>query len=549
MSEHVCRRLIVFLDGTWNEDTEARPATNIVYLRELLFRGLSARLRRIIDDKKAGVPNPDNDLYDKLPERFRKKGVKGLVFDGYEYIVYYDRGVGTGFMDRIKGGVTGAGLNKNIREAYRFLSNWYRPGDEIYVFGFSRGAYTARSLCGYMQAIGLLRREACTPENEERAWQFYRRAPGDRLSGEWSWFNDPHEGKTNALMHDNRLTRIRALCVFDTVGALGVPAGMLRRLNQTKYSFHDTDVNSLVDIRLHALAIDEPRRSFKPSLWTKPKFKFVDIDDSPTAQVWFSGAHSDVGGGYANWAAHETGMSLVPLAWMVQKLNYYVINTPPTAYELPTGLAVVPNPQTPIPFDTEDLLQPDTGPGRSVIKKDIQDLVLSATQHKPWAAFYIVPGIANRRVLNQLTPGKKPVASSGRVAFADPFCELVHVSALQRLGQKVEIDKGRILNLLGKRRTYRPRNLKDMVPYLAATYVRNVNAAPDSPWRKHVEPIQTWKQSYIVDWDGMALDPEDDAQAERAFKLLPDPVAVGVTKMPGEMLYIREKRNGSVAGA
>jgi uncharacterized protein (DUF2235 family) len=540
MSEHVCRRLFLFLDGTWNEDTEERPATNIVYLRELLFRGLNVRLRRAIDDKNAQTPNPDNDLYDQLPESFRKKGISGLVFDGYEYIVYYDKGVGTGFMDRIKGGVTGVGLDKNIREAYRFLSNWYRPGDEIYVFGFSRGAYTARSLCGYVQAIGLLRREACTPENEDRAWRFYRTAPGNRLSGEWSWFNELHEGKTAALVHDNRFARIRALCVFDTVGALGIPAGFLRRLNQAKYSFHDTDVNSLVDIRLHALAIDEPRRTFKPTIWTKPKFKLVDPDKSPTAQVWFAGAHSDVGGGYVNWAAHRTGLSLVPLAWMIQKLNHYVVKTPPTADAVPAGLAVPPKPQAPIPFYTDDLLDG----GR--IKTEIQNLVLE-TQHKPWAVLYAILGIANRRVLNQLTPGTRTVESSGRVAFADPFCELVHVSALERLGEKVEIDQGTFLNLFGKQRTYGPRNLKDIVPYLAATYVRNEKVAPNSPWRHIVKPIVTWKQPYIVDWDGTPLDPEKDSQAERAFDLLPDPDAVGVTSMPKEMKYILEKRNGLVA--
>jgi len=535
MPEHVCRRLFLFLDGTWNEDTEDRPATNIVYLRERLFWGLNARLRRVIDDKKAGNPNPDNDQYDRLPETFRKKGVSGLVFDGYEYIAYYDKGVGTGFMESIKGGVTGAGLNRNIREAYRFLSNWYRPGDEIFVFGFSRGAYTARSLCGYMQAIGLLRKETCTPENEERAWRYYRRAPGDRLSGEWSWFNEPHKGKTEALMHDNRVTRIRALCVFDTVGALGIPAVVLRKLNQARYSFHDTEVNSLVDIRLHALAIDEPRRTFKPTLWTKPKFKIVDSDKSPTAQVWFAGAHSDVGGGYVNWAAHKTGLSLLPLAWMIQELNYYVMKTPPTTDAVPAGLAVKPDPQKPIPFFTKDLLDANG------IHPDVQKFAL-AKQHMPWAPLYVIPGLANRRVLNQLTPGTRAVEASGRVAFADPFCELVHVSALQRLGQKVKIDKGFILNMLGKlsprSKAYAPRNLTNIVPYLAATYVRNQTVALDSPWRAVVDPIETWKQPYIVDWDGTPLDPEDDKQAKRAFELLPAPKSVGVTEMPEEMKYI-----------
>ena len=529
MSEHICRRLVLFLDGTWNEDNDRIPATNIVYLRERLFRGLNARLHRIIEDKQHGRPNPDADEYDKLPDRFRKKGVSGLVFDGYEYIVYYDKGVGTGILwDRVKAGITGAGLNDNIRQAYRFLSNWYRPGDEIFVFGFSRGAFTARSLCGYMQAIGLLRKEACTPENEDRAWRYYRKPPGDRLSGEWSWFNVPPAGETKALAYGSESTRIRALCVFDTVGALGIPTHLFKRLNQLKNCFHDTEVNSLVDIRLHALAIDEPRRAFKPTVWTKPKFKLVDLRKSPTEQVWFPGAHADIGGGYVNWAAHKTGFSLLPLAWMIQRLNQRIINTPPEADAVPKDVAVKPRPQAPIPFFTEDLLDANG------IKPEIREFA-TAMQHMPWGRLYIIPGLANRRVLNQLSPGTKAVDSSGHVAFADPFCEMVHACALDRLGKNVSVKVGKRLR---RPKAYGPRNLTNIIPYLAATYVRNQAVALDSPWRAIVSPIEVWKEPHIVDWDGTPLDPKNDKQAERAFELLPDPGAVGMTEMPEEMKYI-----------
>src|SRR5579862_8038819 len=250
MAYHVCRRLILFLDGTWNEDSESNPATNIVYLRERLFWGLQERHRQ---DRPG-----DRKDFEALGG-FTRKGISGLVFDGFEYIVYYDRGVGTGpYLDPLKGGIFGDGLNQKIREAYRFLSYWYRPGDEIFIFGFSRGAYTARSLAGYLQAVGLLRYEHCTTAIEARAWKYYRTAPGDRLSGELSWFQQPINGGTSPV-HDGRSMRVRALAVFDTVGALGVPAEGFRRLNRSKYEFHDTDVNSLVDIALHAVAIDEPR--------------------------------------------------------------------------------------------------------------------------------------------------------------------------------------------------------------------------------------------------------------------------------------------------
>src|SRR5262249_45990634 len=148
-----------------------------------LFWGLQTLLRN---------QETSNKETPTLPESHKTSGTSGFVFDGFEYIVYYDRGVGTGpFLDRLTGGVTGKGLDHNIRKAYRFLSQWFRPGDEIFVFGFSRGAFTARSLCGYLGAVGLLRAEACTAENETRAWNFYRTAPGDRVSAEWLYFRQP----------------------------------------------------------------------------------------------------------------------------------------------------------------------------------------------------------------------------------------------------------------------------------------------------------------------------------------------------------------------
>jgi hypothetical protein len=114
MPDYVCRRLILFLDGTWNEDTEDHPATSIVYLRERLFWGLQIRLR-----EKFPI---DHEEFEKLND-FKRKGISGLVLDGFEYIVYYDRGVGTGpFLDPLKGGVFGERLAEKIREAYRFFS-------------------------------------------------------------------------------------------------------------------------------------------------------------------------------------------------------------------------------------------------------------------------------------------------------------------------------------------------------------------------------------------------------------------------------------------
>lgn len=538
MAEHVCRRLALFLDGTWNEDEGDRPATNIVYMRERLFWGLNVRLRHAIASRASGSPNQDALDYDKLPDPFHKKSVSGLVFDGYEYVVYYDRGVGTGpYLDMIKGGISGAGLNRNIRQAYRFLSTWYRPGDQVFVFGFSRGAFTARSLCGYLQTVGLLRSEQCTEENEARAWRFYRTDPRDRLAGEWSWFNAP-DNDGIARVHDPRYMRVRALGVFDTVGALGIPEQGFRRINRAKYAFHDTEVNSLVDIRLHALSIDDPRHAFAPTLWTKPKFKLLDPDKSPTEQVWFAGAHSDVGGGYVNWAAHKKGLSFIPLAWMMQRVNRHGTHVEPVAETVPDGVAVPPNPKAALPFYVDDLLE-----GNGEVDRKTRPLAFRE-QHKPWALVEVGP-IANHRVINQLSPDSKAVSATGRVAYADPICEMVHVSALERMRDGVKIDKGPVLNALSAviRRSkvaYKPLSLTRIIPYLAATYVRNKHAA--TPWRDIVRPIVTWKEPHIVDWDGTVFSSADDVQAQRALDLLPTPEALGVKKMPEEMIYILDPR-------
>ncbi len=537
MTEHICRRLMLFLDGTWNEDEDDISSTNIVYLRERLSWGLNTRVRRAAASNDAGAPNDDALDYKKLPAEFRKKGISGVVLDGFEYIVHYDRGVGTGpFLDAIKGGLLGDGLDLNVRQAYRFLSTWYRPGDEIFVFGFSRGAFTARSLCGYLGAVGLLRCEYATAETEERAWRYYRTAPHDRPSGEWHWFNRKNEfGHT--LVHDKRYMRVRALGVFDTVGALGIPTQLFRKVNQLRYAFHDTEVSSLVDIRLHAMAIDEPRYAFAPALWTAPKFKHTVHDKSPTEQVWFAGAHSDVGGGYVAWTQpNAAGLSFLPMAWMIQRLEQLVAATAPIAEPPPFDVVLPPQRQKPVPFYQRDLFD-EAGPARRKISPKYREMS-SADQHEPWAPLYLAYP-RNRRVINQQSFADGPTdPASGRVPHSDPICEMVHVSVLERLHKRVTTIPG----YLPRRapRPYAPENLVGIIPYLAATYIR----CPDveTPWRAIVKPIFTWKEARIVDWDGRPLDPLKPEQARRAFELLPKPDEIGVGAMPEEMTYILDPR-------
>jgi uncharacterized protein (DUF2235 family) len=217
--------------------------------------------------------------------------------DGSRQIVYYDEGVGTGnFLDKIGGGAFGEGLEANINDTYRFLIANYEPGDSIYLFGFSRGAYTARSIAGMIRRCGILRRDAVRQYPEAKA--LYR-------SGVEAV--DPVAIKfrsDNAIETD---TPIQCVGVWDTVGALGIPLEAFEGSNQKKYEFHDTRLSRAVKFAFHALAIDEHRRPFLPTLW--------DTEAAPgqtLQQVWFAGAHSDIGGGYP-----EHGLSDLALDWMM----------------------------------------------------------------------------------------------------------------------------------------------------------------------------------------------------------------------------------------
>jgi uncharacterized protein (DUF2235 family) len=212
--------------------------------------------------------------------------------DNVEHLVFYERGVGTGALDQMRGGIFGAGLGENIRRAYRVLSFHYEPGDEVFVFGFSRGAYTARSLVGFIGAVGLLKCHDCTEEWERTAWQFYRTPPNDRLPGIWTSLT-PH-------VHERANFRIACLGLFDTVGALGVPLGRFRLYNRDRYQFHDVNLSSITRVNLHALAIDEHREPFQATIWRNPRFKAYA---SVTEQVWFSG-HADIGG----YIPYDTGV-------------------------------------------------------------------------------------------------------------------------------------------------------------------------------------------------------------------------------------------------
>jgi uncharacterized protein (DUF2235 family) len=240
---------------------------------------------------------------------------------GTEQCVFYERGVGTGgAVDRIGGGAVGIGLSQNVLAPYRYLAEHYVPGDDLYLLGFSRGAFTARSLAGLIGNCGILRPEHLGAV--DAAYALYRsRAKSTRPnSNEARLFRRTYAHREQPRESEHRYvedrTPIRFLGVWDTVGALGVPIPApvpkkAREYLSRRWSFHDVQLGSHVWHAAHAMAIDERRRPFEPT-------PFERQADAPAAQtieqVWFTGVHSDVGGGYP-----DPGLADIPLLWMADR--------------------------------------------------------------------------------------------------------------------------------------------------------------------------------------------------------------------------------------
>lgn len=256
------RKIIISCDGTWNGPDQA--------------------------SKKFNVRKPTNIV--KIT-----RALKPLSDDGSSQICYYDSGVGTGnLFDKYVGGSTGKGLEKNIMEAYRFLVNNYNPGDEVFFYGFSRGAYTVRSLSGLINSIGLL------PKNQD-----YWFPEGYRLYQKRAVISDR---KKFIKQNNCKEMPIKMIGVFDTIGALGVPVGFLNKISKKKHSFHNVNVSPNVLHAYHALAIDEHRKAFKPAIWKNKK------SEQTLEQVWFPGVHTNIGGGY-----DDDGLANSALNWIVEK--------------------------------------------------------------------------------------------------------------------------------------------------------------------------------------------------------------------------------------
>lgn len=266
------KKLIVFCDGTWNriDETDAQGDSCVSNVAKLF---------------ESTCFNDGN---------------------GNVQITHYIQGIGTKWYDKFIGGIFGWGISENIKDGYKFLCSNYENGDEIYLFGFSRGAFTARSLAGLIHNMGILKRSHIN--KIDFAYEKYRNKSIE-------WHPNPTKG-TQAECFRKKYAwgneKIKFLGVWDTVGALGSPYGLMLGFIVDKIfgcRFHDTKLSSSILSASHAISKNEHRWSFRPTLWG-------EHNSGDFTEKWFSGVHADVGGGYA-----ECGYSDEALHWMVSQVS------------------------------------------------------------------------------------------------------------------------------------------------------------------------------------------------------------------------------------
>lgn len=294
------KRLAIFCDGTWNR-ADAPTPTHVVRLAQ---------------------------------------AVAPVGADGVTQVPFYVPGVGVGqgvtrlarFSDKIMGGALGWGLDDRIVEAYRALIFAWDPGDEIFIFGFSRGAYTARSLAGLIRSAGIP--PATATDRIPEAMDMYRARGRDThpdseasklfradLSPDTPTSQEDADWRVARGMAARDPLQLSYLGVWDTVGALGVPGffGLFARILNQRYAFHDAELSRSVAAARHAVAIDERRRLFPPALWSNlDRLNRRNDDDpggdpEPYRQLWFPGNHGIVGG-----SGRVPELSAFPTAWIAE---------------------------------------------------------------------------------------------------------------------------------------------------------------------------------------------------------------------------------------
>ena len=225
-------------------------------------------------------------------------------------LVRYDPGVqGTGWRKWVNA-ASGHGINRSIRNGYAFLAQNYRPGDRIFLFGYSRGAFAARSLAGMIGRVGLLQPQYSGPRYVDLAFRFYQIGSDSPARRHFS---------------QNRCqppVQIEMLGIWDTVKSLGLPYPLLNRLAPMATEFHDDQLAPHIQHGYHALAIDEDRTSYTPILWRRsPDWQ------GRLEQVWFPGCHSDVGG-EVRGVPEARPLGNISLNWMLIRADRHGLVLP-----------------------------------------------------------------------------------------------------------------------------------------------------------------------------------------------------------------------------
>ena len=206
--------------------------------------------------------------------------------------------------------IEGRGINRMIQRMYGWLASRYRPGDRIFLIGFSRGAYAVRSLAGVIGQVGLLTREYATERMVREAYRNYREGTAPETCSAFR----------SAYCYDE--TPIEMIGVFDTVKSLGFRAPFVVRWAEVKHAFHNHELGPHVKRGFQALALDETREAFAPVIWTSPPGHEGHVE-----QVWFHGSHGDIGGQLTG-KCDARPLSNIPLVWMIERLERCGLSLP-----------------------------------------------------------------------------------------------------------------------------------------------------------------------------------------------------------------------------